>query len=66
MTLPEIKAAVQAGKTVHVGTDAYRVVGPDRHGQWFIRCDLNENYIGLTHRDGETMNARPEDFYIKP
>jgi transcriptional antiterminator Rof (Rho-off) len=65
MTLNEIKQAIIDGKTVHVSTDSYRVVGPDEHDQWHIKCTLNDHYIGLTHCDGVTMNAKPEEFYVK-
>lgn len=64
MTLSEIKQAVREGKTVHWGNENYEVV-TDKLAQWFIRCKLNNNYVGLTWRDGETMNGKPEQFFIK-
>lgn len=63
MTLQEIKAAVEAGKTVHWANTGY-VVTKDSLGQWFIKCVWNDNCIGLTWRDGVTMNGKPEDFFI--
>jgi len=62
MNLAEIKMSVQAGNTVHWANDAYKVIKDDV-GQWLIQCDLNNNYIGLTWRDGVTMNGREEQFY---
>ena len=64
MKLQEIKAAVESGKTVHWGNDAYVVV-KDKYDQWFIKCLLNNYCIGLYWADGVTMNGKEEDFYIK-
>lgn len=63
MTLSEIKAAVLAGKRVCWSNRAYEVVH-DTLDQWFIRCTLNNSYIGLTWRDGVTMNGREHEFFI--
>lgn len=62
-TLAEIQAAVEAGKTVCVGSDSY-VVKKDNIGQWLIVCRLNGYTIGLTHRDGVTMNVQPGECYM--
>lgn len=64
MTLDQIKAAVEAGKTVHWANDVYVVI-KDKLGQWFIQCVPNKHYVGLTWRDGITLNGEPEEFYIK-
>lgn len=62
MNLQEIKAAVEAGQTVHCRTAAYKVVKDTIVGQWLIvHRDLT---IGLTWTDGTTLNAKPEDFFI--
>jgi hypothetical protein len=62
MTLEEIKEAVEAGKKVHWASTLYDVVkGPH---DWFIICNANQHAIGLTHRDGVTMNGKEEDFFI--
>lgn len=63
MTLEEIQTAVLAGKTVHWSTDSY-VVRCDELGQWLIICTLNQNTIGLTWRDGVTMNGQESEFFI--
>ena len=65
MQLDEIKAAVLAGKTVHWKTPMYTVIR-DRIGQWLIQygSGRNANWIGLTWRDGVTMNGKPDEFYI--
>jgi hypothetical protein len=65
MTLQEIKAAVDAGRTVHWKNSGYRVI-KDSLGRYLIGFDIGgrrENYSGLTHLDGVTMNGEPEDFY---
>lgn len=63
MNLSEIKQAVEAGKTVHWSSRAYRVV-KDSVGQWLIVCDLNNHVIGLTWRDGVTMNGAEKNFFV--
>ena len=66
MKLDQIKAAVESGKTVHVGNAAYIVVKDvmKTSTQWLIKCTLNNHCIGLTHADGITLNAKEEDFFI--
>lgn len=63
MTLNEIKAAVDQGKTVCWSNEAYDVVKGG--GQYLIVCLHNDHAIGLTWRDGVTMNGKPEEFFIK-
>ena len=63
MTLEEIKAAVLAGKRVCWSGKNYEVI-LDSIGQWLIRCVDNGNCIGLTWRDGVTMNGKPKEFFI--
>ena len=61
MTLDQIKSAVSSGVPVHWKNEAYRVV--DGSGQWLICCNINNHCIGLTWKDGLTLNGNPEDFY---
>jgi hypothetical protein len=66
MTLEQIKAAVEAGKTVHWANTAYTVI-KDNLGQWLIAYEPNgprAHYIGLTWQDGKTMNGAPSQFFI--
>lgn len=63
MTLAEIKNAVEAGKTVHWKNEGYVVI-KDRLGLWLIVFTPANSSIGLTWRDGVTMNGQPGDFYI--
>ena len=63
MNLEEIKAAVEAGKTVHWSNTLYVVI-KDSIGQWLIKCTDNDHCVGLTHRDGVTMNGKPEEFFL--
>jgi hypothetical protein len=67
MTLQEIKNAVEAGKTVHWSNEGYCVIKGKRSQEWLIVWQLGtlqENCIGLTWRDGVTMNGKEKDFYI--
>lgn len=64
MTLDEIKAALSAGKRVFWKQPNYEVI-EDCIGQYLIRCSNNDHCIGLTWRDGVTMNGKHEDFYLK-
>lgn len=63
MTLDEIKAAVDAGKTVYHKQENYEVRGSD--GQYLIVCTDTDYAIGLTWRDGVTLNGQEYDFYVK-
>jgi hypothetical protein len=64
MTLSEIKNAVDAGLTVHWSNGLYRVL-KDKVGQYLILCDQNDYCIGLTWKDGVTLNGKESDFYIE-
>jgi len=63
MTLKEIKDAVLAGKRVCWLEKNYEVIH-DSVGQWLIRCVDNDSCIGLTWRDGVTMNGKPKEFFV--
>ena len=63
MNLEEIKSAVKSGQTVHWANSNYRVI-QSKGGGWLVICDDNQHCIGLTHRDGVTMNGEPEDFFL--
>ena len=64
MTLQEIKAAVLAGKTVHWASTAYAVKYSERADDFNIVYMPDGNCIGLTWRDGMTMNGKPEEFFL--
>jgi hypothetical protein len=64
MTLDEIKYAVKNGKTVHWANEGY-IVCRDSLDQWNIICTQNNNCIGLTHKDGITLNGSPDEFFIE-
>ncbi len=63
MNLEEIKENIEAGKTVHWASDAYIVVLNSR-GEYDILCPSNDSRIGLTWRDGVTLNGDESDFYL--
>jgi hypothetical protein len=62
MTLTEICAAVDQGKTVHWSNQGYKVI--KSKDKYLICCVWNNNCIGLTHRDGVTMNGEAREFFI--
>ncbi len=68
MNLQEIKSAIDADKIVHWANDSYVVIKhfpryPDTP-EYLIKCLSNDHCIGLTWRDGVTMNGKEEQFYI--
>jgi hypothetical protein len=63
MNLNQIKEAINSGKRVFWSTKAYEVIC-DKKGQWLIVCSLNGYTIGLTWRDGVTMNGKESEFFI--
>lgn len=63
MTLEQIKAAIAEGKKVHWSNRAYEVI-KDSLGQYLIICRLNDHAIGLTWRDGITLNGKEKDFFV--
>lgn len=63
MSLDEIKAAVEAGNTVHWKHSGYVVI-KDGLGQFLVKCTSNDSCIGLTWKDGQTMNGQEEDFFF--
>jgi hypothetical protein len=63
MNVKEIKQAVDKGLTVKWANDLYDVVkGKD---DYYIICSSNSHCIGLTHKDGITLNGEESKFYIK-
>lgn len=63
MTLEEIKAAVDAGKVVYQHSSLYVVI-KDSLGRYLIDCPSTGMLVGLTWRDGVTMNGKPEEFFL--
>jgi len=63
MTLEDIKAAVDAGQTVHWSNTGY-VVHKDRLGQYLITYLPNGSTIGLTDRSGRRLNGEEAEFFI--
>jgi hypothetical protein len=61
MNIAEIRAAVDAGKSVHWVNEGYRV-HRDGLGQYLIT--LNGSTIGLTDRSGRRLNGAEADFFI--
>ncbi|MEO1975102.1 MAG: hypothetical protein ABGX15_03040 [Paracoccaceae bacterium] len=63
MTLAEIRAAVEAGTTVHWVNESYRVI-KDRLGQYLVIYAPSGSAIGLTDHSGERLNGREADFFV--
>lgn len=63
MTLEDIKAAVDAGQTVHWSNTGY-VVHKDRLGQYLITYLANRSCIGLTDRSGQRLNGKETEFFV--
>ncbi|AUQ56281.1 hypothetical protein PhaeoP18_03486 (plasmid) [Phaeobacter piscinae] len=63
ITLEDIKAAVDAGQTVHWVNTGY-VVHKDRLGQYLITYLPNDSCIGLTDRGGHRLNGREVEFFV--
>ena len=63
MTLDEIRAAVDAGQTVHWANTGY-IVHKDRLGQYLITYVPNGSCIGLTDRGGQWLNGKEAEFFI--
>lgn len=64
MTLQEIKNALANGLKVYHGNKNYEVI-QDKIGQYLIVCSLTDYTIGLTHRNGQTMNGKEENFFTE-
>ena len=63
MTLEDIKAAVDAGQTVHWANTGY-IIRKDRLGQYLITYGPNGSCIGLTDREGHRLNGKEVEFFI--
>jgi len=50
------------GGNVYWKQDNYHVI-KDVNGDYLIKCINNGHVIGLTHRDGYTLNGEKSDFY---
>ena len=62
MTLDEIKSAVDQGRKVYNGHKGYEVIR-SKYGEYLIHYRGSEWYIGLTWKDGVTMNGKEEEFF---
>jgi len=57
-----IREEVDRGATVYVDSLAYVVIR-DSIGQYLIHCQMTNRFIGLTWRDGRTLNG--ERFFVR-
>ncbi len=63
MDIASIKAAVDAGQTVHWANHGYIVV-KDSLGEYLIKYIPSGWCCGLTNRAGDKLNGKPSDFYL--
>ena len=63
MNIAEIKAAVDAGRTVHWANEGY-LVHCDDLGQYLITYVPNGSTIGFTDRGGARLNGNEADFFL--
>ena len=63
MNLQEIKQAIADGRKVYWSNPSYEVI-KDNLGQYLIYRKANEYCIGLTHRDGVTLNGKESEFFV--
>ena len=64
MTLAEILRAVDEGLPVHWQNPDYLVERPAGGGPCVIRSLSTGHCIGLTWKDGITLNGKEEEFFI--
>jgi len=62
MTLAQIKQATDKGHVVYWSNELYEVV--KYKDEYMIRYNQGDNYIGLTHKDGVTLNGLEDEFFI--
>ena len=62
-SVQDIKDAVDSGLAVHCGNDGYEVTKAP-NGEYIVTYRPNGSVIGLTHKDGVTLNGELFDFYI--
>ena len=65
MKLSEIKKAVLAGQEVCWKSTAYDVKYFPDYNEWFVVCNINQSFSGLTYLDREVLVDSEEDFFIK-
>lgn len=68
MNLQEIKQAIEEGKKVFWRSELYEVkkcTYESSEVDYNIICNLNDHCIGLTWRNGVTLNGEEKDFFVK-
>ena len=63
MNIEAIKAAVDAGQTVHWANTGY-IVHKDALGQYLITYRHGGSTIGLTDQSGTCLNGAEAEFYV--
>ena len=65
MELQKIKNELAKGNRVFWSNKNYEVIQSKYTLEYLVKCHLNDSYIGLTWRDGVTMNGEQKDFYME-
>jgi len=65
MNLESIKFSIEnLNYKVFWKNENYQVI-KDSIGQWLILSKCNGHCIGLTHKDGKTLNGKESEFYFE-
>jgi aryl-phospho-beta-D-glucosidase BglC (GH1 family) len=64
MNLEQIKQSLSEGKKVFWSNENYEVI-KDKINKYLIHCVVNDHCIGLTHKDGKTLNGEENEFFTK-
>lgn len=65
VTACRIKEAVMNGLRVYKTHKGYEVIYAPEIDEFLIKCHMNDRVIGLTWKDGVTLNAYPEEFFCE-
>lgn len=63
MKLQEIKTAVDKGQKVFWSNENYQIVKSEN--EYLIKSISNNNIVGLTWKDGKTLNGKEDEFFIE-
>ena len=63
MNLEQIKKTLKDGKKVYWSNTNYEVIKDNILNKYLIICLSNNHIIGLTHKDGKTLNGEQNEFF---
>jgi hypothetical protein len=65
MNLKQIKKSLSEGKKVFWSNENYQVILDLITNEYLIKCIPNNHIIGLTHKNGRTLNGEENEFFNK-